>query len=77
MVMALVKVWPAMLEPKVPARWLVKIVTEGRSARVGETALSLKSVRLDEKDGGISSSPYTFALSSCRRASSWVSTRMS
>src|SRR6201993_3166338 len=75
--MACVRVWPAMLDANVPARWFVKIAIEGRAAWAGVTALVPNSRRLDEKVGGMTNSPYTFPVSSNRRASSWETTRTS
>jgi hypothetical protein len=75
--MAWDRVCPAILEPRVPARWFVQIATHGRFARVGVTELSPNSRRLVEKVGGINSSPYTFAVSIIRVASSWDTTRRS
>lgn len=53
-----------MLAPSVPARGLVETVIDGRSARVGPTALVPKSRSLDEKLGGITTDPYTRPVSS-------------
>lgn len=55
--MAVLRVWPAMLAPSVPARGLVETVIDGRSARIGATALVPKSRSLDEKLGGITTDP--------------------
>ena len=74
---ACVSVCPAMLEASVPARWFVKIVTVGRAAWPGVTALVPNSRRLDEKVGGITNSPYTLPVSSSCRASSWETIRIS
>lgn len=75
--MAWFSVCPAMPAPNVPARGLVKIVTEGRWALVGITALSPYSRKFDENVGGITNSPYACARSSSRLASSCETTRMS
>jgi len=55
---AWVSVWLAIPAASVPARGLVEMVTDGRSAWVGRTALSRSHGGWTRRVGGISNSPY-------------------